>query len=348
MDRHVPPRVTYWTGIWRPGLEAISNELVTLRAALAPGAPVVSFSQGQSSAVLPAERAIRLSGERTWMLKALAATIEATGDVTHAWGAIDDWHFLRSLGRRPTVFTVVLPGPAQPGTSYTNVDVFAAETEPLARALVDAGVPPERVRIVFPGVDLNVFRAAPAPDRRFRLIFASSPSNPHEFEARGIHLLVDIARACPDIDVVLLWREWGDEAGTTTAFDALEAPRNVVREARGTRTMSEVYQSGHAVVCLYGDGFGKSCPNSVVEGLACGRPALVSEHCGIAALVADARAGLSVKLTTDACIDAVRRLQADWARHSQCARTLAVRRFGVDAFVSTYREIYGDLAARLR
>ena len=66
VDRHMPARVTYWTGIWDPTREAISKEVQTLRRAVQPAAPVVSLSAGQKSSISPRERVVRLAGAR-WM-----------------------------------------------------------------------------------------------------------------------------------------------------------------------------------------------------------------------------------------------------------------------------------------
>lgn len=344
MDRDVPPRVTYWTGIWRPGLEAISNEVDTLRRALAPAAPIVSFSNGQRTSFVPNDGVIRLSSSRRWLLRALAAAIERTGDVTHAWGSVGDWHFPGALGRRPFVFTAVLPGTTLPVERYARVSRFVAESEPLAGQLRDAGVPADRVSIVYPGVDLDAFTPAPPLDGRSRVLFASSPSRVSEFEARGIPLLVEIARACPDIDVVLLWREWGDADAASARLAELRPPSNLHRESRGARTMADVFRSAHIVACLFGDGFGKSCPNSVIEGLACGRPALVSEHCGIADLVMHANAGFAVPRTIEAAVDGIGRLQSSWSVCGNAARTLAESHFDVRRYVQAYREIYRTLS----
>lgn len=346
MDRDVPPRVTYWTGIWRPEQEAISKEVAALRNELAPRAPIISFSHGQRSHLIPSDRTIRLSGRRTWLLRGLAAALERAGDVTHAWGSIDDWLFLKALGRRPVIFTTLLSGQAFPSAHYARVAVFAAESEPLAAQLRDAGVPDDRVTVVYPGVDLEEFAPAPPPNGRFTLLFASSPSKVAEFERRGITLLVEIARACPDIDVVLLWRAWGDERAAARAFEDLNAPSNVVRQPKGTRTMAEVYRASHAVACLFSERFGKSCPNSIVEGFACGRPALVSAHCGIEHLISAARAGVSVPLTLEAAVAGVRHLQSDWSAHAAAARRLAETTFDMNRFVESYRALYARLASR--
>ena len=342
MDRHVPADVTYWTGIWRPGTEALSNEVQAVRLALAPRAAVVSFSAGQRSHIDWRNRALCLSARRWITLRVLARVVEPLGGVTHAWGALSDWHFMRSLGRRPMVFTVAFGGQAHAAAHYDAVRLFAIEAVALADPLLKAGIAPSRIRLVYPGVDLAEFTPGVAPESRFQVLFASAPARPDEFARRGIPLLVETARACPDIDVVLLWREWGDTTAAQRALAALSPPPNVRMVSRGQRTMAEVYRSVHAVACIYADGFGKATPNSIVEGLASGRPAIVARSCGIADLVAAAGAGYAIDPTVDSAQAAVRALQHDWLGHSARARALATQHFRLDQFVSAYRRAYAE------
>lgn len=343
MDRYVPAQVTYWTGIWRPGMEAISNEVAVLRRALAPDAPLVSFSRGQSSALLWGQRTIRLSGHRWIALRAVATALEPIGALTHVWGAVDDWHLLRSLGRRPIVFSVVLPGQALPLRHYDRVDLFAAETEGLAAELRGIGIAGDRIRIVRPGVNLQTFTPAPRPGGPFRVLFASSPSKVEELVARGIPLLVELARVRPEIEVVLLWRKWGDRSAAARGLADLDPPRNLVVQELGDRTMPMLFQSSHVVACLYEAGFGKSCPNSLIESLACARPVLVSEHCGLAPLVSERRIGRAVPLNVDAVASAVDDLQAEWAAVSLRSRAVAVELFDERRFVEDYGRLYAEV-----
>jgi glycosyltransferase involved in cell wall biosynthesis len=344
MDRDMPPQVTYWTGVWEPGREALSNEVQVLRELHGRRAPVVSFSSGQRSTVSLRDRVIRLSSTRWAMLRAVAAAIEPRGAVTHVFGAIDEWHLLRAVGRRPVVFTVALPGGAIDPALSRKVSVFAAETEPLADALVRAGVPAHQVTVVYPGVDLQRYSPTPPPSSdRFRILFASSPADPREFSRRGIPLLVDLARLRPELDVVLLWRAWGDQAAAIQALAALAPPHNLILESRAGRSMPDVYRSAHATISCYEEGFGKSCPNSIVESAACGRPVLVSSTCGVAGLVEQAGAGVVFPRTIGAAASAVDVLRHEYARYAERARTLATRRFDVDAFRSSYSEVYARL-----
>lgn len=345
MDRHVPPQVTYWTGTWDPVREAISKEIETLRRHRGPLAPVVSFSNGQRTALAPKDRVLTLAADRWLTLRGVARLLEPRGDVSHLFGGADDWHLLRVVGRRPVLFTVAIPGGKPAVALWDRVSVFAAETTMLGQALVDAGAPRDRVIVVSPGVDLEMFVPSPAKGPRFRLLFASSPARTSEFEARGIPLLVEVARHRPEIDVVLLWRAWGDQDAARHALAALAPPSNLRIEVRGGRPMTEVYQSAHAVACFYQPGYGKSAPNSVVEALACGRPALVADTSGLADLIDGARAGAAIPRDAETIAAAIDHLRARYDEHSVNARRLAERTFDARTFRSSYETLYAALAA---
>jgi glycosyltransferase involved in cell wall biosynthesis len=348
MDCDVPPQVTYWTGVWQPGREALSNEVQALRDLHGGRAPVVSFSSGQRSAVSLRDRVVRLSSARWAALRAVAAAVEPRGQVTHVFGALDEWHLLRAVGRRPVVFTVALPGRALDSTLARKVSIFAAETESLAGALIEAGVPRDRVAVVYPGVNLQHFCPDPEvlvpTDGRFRLLFASTPADPKEFDRRGIPFLVELARARPEVDIVLLWRDWGSRRAANRALARLSPPDNIVVETKDGRSMPDIYRSADATVICYEDGFGKSCPNSIVESVACGRPALVASTCGLAPLVARSGAGAVFSRDVDAAAAALDAVRRNYPSMAVRARMLAVDHFDIDRFRLRYCELYARLA----
>lgn len=341
----MPPRVTYWTGIWDPAREGLSKEVQSLRRALQPKAPVVSLSSGQRSSPWPRDRVVKLAGARSMAFRASAAFVEPLGHVTHVFGAMNAWHFMRSLGRRPLIFTVALPGPALDPVLYDKVAVFVAETERLAGDLRRAGISSDRIRIIYPGVSLDEYRPLTRPTRdRFQILFASSPSDPGEFDRRGIPLLVEVARLCPDMDVTLLWRSWGNQEGARRALALLDPPPNIRIDQRRGRDMASVYREADAIACFYEPGFGKSCPNSIVEALACGVPGLVADTCGIAELLAKEGAGIATARHPAEVADAARTLRREHARFSSAARHLAERSFDLRLFVDAYAQLYRDIA----
>jgi glycosyltransferase involved in cell wall biosynthesis len=344
VDRHVPARVAYLTGTWDPRREAISKEIATLRAMGRPPGRVVAFSPANASR-WAGDGVLTLSNRRWLLLRAAVAAFARSADVTHVFGPMDAWHLLRAAGARPTVFTVVAQGPALDAGLYDRVSVFAAESEQIACDLAAAGVDPGRVRTVYPGVDLQAFVPAPFPPiRPFRLLFASSPSDAAELEARGVPLLVELARRLTDVEVLMLWRPWGSARAADRALAALDPPPNVLVEHGDVRDMASAYARAHAVVACFAPGAGKACPNSIVEGLACGRAALVSRECGIAPVIERTGAGRAVSRTVDELAAAVDDLRREVRAVGAACRAAAQQYFDVNLFRRQYLSIYAELA----
>jgi glycosyltransferase involved in cell wall biosynthesis len=345
MGRVMSPRITYWTGIWDPAREALSKQVAALRQRVGPDSPVVSFSGGQRTA-RPRDGVIILSGARWLILRAVARAVEARGDVTHVFGAVDSWHMLRALGRRPIVLTAAIPGEPLTPEMYRGVKLFAAESEPIAATLIEAGVPRDDVELVYPGIDLAHFVPSPPPDGPFTLQFASTPSAPAEMERRGIPLMMEVARRAPDLRIVLRWRQWGDVTGARAALAALRPPPNVRIDFRDAIDMRSALAEAHATITLFADRFGKSCPNSVIEGLACGRPAIVSTGCGIADLITRSGAGRGSRRSADDVLQAIEDVRRDYDTFARGARALAESCFDLNRFFAAYESIYDRVARR--
>lgn len=280
-------------------------------------------------------------------LRACAMLVERWGEVSHVFGGLESWHLLRAVGRRPVLLTVALPGMPADRRVCDKVRIFAVESASLAKALSTAGVPSDQLRVIYPGVDLKQFAPAPLPaSRPFRVLFASSPADPREFEVRGIPVLVEAAKLCPEVEFVLLWRQWGDRSAADRGLQALAPPSNVTLVTRDVTDMPAMFNSVHAVVCCYAAGFGKTAPNSVVEGLGCGRPALVSEECGIGHLIDERGAGLAVRRDPEALAAGVLALQKDIQRFSSAARLLAEQVFDLRDFRRHYATLHEELSHR--
>ena len=277
----------------------------------------------------------------------IARWVQARADVCHVVGGVSSWHLLRALGRRPLLFTVGLSGETLEPALYEKVTVFVAETRELAARLVSGGVDSGRIRVMYPGVDLQQFQPSPLPPRSpFRLLFASSPTGPEELKPRGVDLMVELARACPDVEMVTLWRRWGDLEGSLRALAALDPPDNFKVIKRDEADMARVFAGVHASVCFFSPGFGKSCPSSIIEGLATGRPALLSDSVGIASLLEEEKAGCVGSRNIEALLAALERLRSGLDLYSETARRVAERHFDQGRLLPSYGRLYRDLASR--
>src|SRR5690606_17614908 len=94
VGRRMSPRVTYWTGTWDPRKEGVSKEIAALRSGERHRAPVVAFSPGNRTALLPGERTLTLSSGWWLALRATAPLVERRGEITHVFGGQSSWHLV--------------------------------------------------------------------------------------------------------------------------------------------------------------------------------------------------------------------------------------------------------------
>ena len=340
----MPPRVTYWTGTWDSQKEAISKEVNALRTGSRARAPVVSFSPAQRIRIDRGQRVLMLSGPAWPALRAVAFFLEPRGDVTHVFGGQFSWHLFRALGRRPILLTAVASaeGARLPDA---NIEQVAVETAAGIAEWLEAGIPRERIHVIHPGIDLDWHRppGGPSPDR-FRLLFASTPSDPAEIAPRGIPTLVDLARLRPDVDIWIPWRQWGDLSAARRAIEALRPPPNFIVSYENATDMRPHYANAHATVVCFAPGVGKACPNFVVEGLAMGRPCLCTSDSRIAHLITNAGAGLVVPPDARSLAEAIDPLRLGWVGYAERARGLAEDAFDLRQFRARYEALYEQIA----
>jgi glycosyltransferase involved in cell wall biosynthesis len=342
----VPPRVTYWTGTWDPAREAISKEIESLRIGRRARAPVVSFAPRQRLRVAWGSRVLVLPARHWMALRAVAALLEPFGDVTHVFGGQVSWHLLRALGRRPVILTAVVPPSGDGAVPTSRLAAVAVESKGSVDEWIRVGVPPERIEVIYPGIDLNWMRPLPPPAAaRPALLFASTPADVADLEPRGVPLLVELARRRADIDVLVPWRAWGDLDAARRAVAALRPPRNFIISFGDCADMREQYARAWATIACFAPGTGKTCPNFVLEGLASRRPAILTPSVGIAAEVAGNGAGVVTDRTVSALDAAIDVLRADWTGYADRARALAERAFDLRLFHDRYHALYETASA---
>jgi glycosyltransferase involved in cell wall biosynthesis len=200
------------------------------------------------------------------------------------------------------------------------------------------------VRLIFPPVDLDRFCPAPPPAAPFTVLFASSPELESWLGARGVPQLLDAAALRPAVRFRLLWRPWGTSEPHVRKMIAERGLQNVDLLVSRCGDMAGQYRAAHAVAVPFTDRTQcKPAPNSLVEGLACARPALVTNVVGLSDLVREGAAGVVCSPSGDALADGIDRLMADWPTYSVHARRLAERWFGQDRFLAEYDRIYRQL-----
>jgi glycosyltransferase involved in cell wall biosynthesis len=140
----------------------------------------------------------------------------------------------------------------------------------------DYGVPPDKIDVIPPGVDLNLFRPSLLPKRseRLRILFVGS-----QFERKGGPDLLEAARSLGD----------SIELDLVTSMDRVPIPEGVRATVhRGLTPQSDklvqLYRSADIFVL---PSRGDCMPQAVTEALACGLPVVATAVGAIPEMVSD-------------------------------------------------------------
>jgi len=275
-------RVAYWTtACLEPAIEAVSKEVFDLAASF-PASRIFAVSPHLSAPLRLRARALGLHTRFTPLLQCLIPVIELSAAVNHVYGEVSPWPFCKSLRRRPIVLTIASEKGRPVDDFLARCEVVVAQTEGMKARLAGWGVESKRVRLIYPGIDLARFkpRDASLPAGRPNVLFATFPREVSELDARGVSFLLETARKLPQIDFSLLLRPFsGGGAARSLVSDRVRAEglHNITLLEGTQERMDDLYRSHRFTVIPYTTSAGgKECPLSLVEGLACGVPVLIS------------------------------------------------------------------------
>jgi glycosyltransferase involved in cell wall biosynthesis len=333
-------------GHYDPRCEAVSKEIAALRRCPRQ-ATVVSLTPRGRPAGIESRRTLWL---RPAMYRALARPLawwmSRSRPIHHVFSNWPATPFLARLSGQAVVLTQLGSfssdaKPMQKGprpVSLLVVECRRDRDEALAR-----GWNPETLRWIHPGVDPREFREADVPAREpFTLLFAGVPFLPGYAEARGVDLVLDAARRMPDVRFRLLCREY---VPANVGEACLEGLGNLVVETWIHGDMPSVYAACHATLAPFRAGpLNKSCPNSLVESLAMGRPVLASKEVGIAPLVAEQGVGEVFAPTLEGLTSAIESLRIRYVERRRGARACAEKFFALDRFLRDYCGAYAEVS----
>jgi glycosyltransferase involved in cell wall biosynthesis len=334
-------------------MEGCSKDVFALKDHF-PSSRVFGLSRFYLLRISWRERYFGLNVRLYRLFRVLALLWEARSDVNHIYGSLSEWFFLRALRRRPTVLTVATcAAPLQP-EEYRHITRFVTHSRKTTESMIARGFDRAVIREIYPGIDLDRFASEPrlaawpfAPDSggdgRFRVLFASTPNWPDGLKVKGVDLMIDTARALPDVEFCMLWRPWPGAAELVESIKR-RATLNVRIPLAAISDMRPVYQAADATIAPFlTEDNTKICPTSLVESLACGRPLLVSSEVGIARLVRDEGCGVVFDPTPEALAAAVQTLRDNYRQYSARARPTAEKHFSLADCQRRHEQLYEEM-----
>ena len=338
----MPTRVAYWTSAFYPEMEAIAGEVALLRREF-PASVAWGISPN-CRLQMSWRRGFGFHPRLHWLFRGVTSVLQRGYDVNHIFGSLGDWFHLKAASKKPTILTAAAVSAPCDARLLERVDKFVVEWPQGRDPLIQHGIPAEDIRLILPPVDTDRFRPQPAPDCAFTVLFASSPERSDWLTGRGVHLLLDAAALRPEYRFRLLWRPWGNSYETVTAEIARRELTNVEIRRGRFDDMSEQYYQVHTVVAPFVDITQcKPSPNSLIEGLACGRPVVATDVVGLADVFEEDQVGVVCEREAPSLASALDRVKSEWPRLAANAATTARKRFSIEHFVKSYTQLYAEL-----
>lgn len=343
-SRGTPARIGYWMFNFEPRWEAASRELDTLATAFGQvyGTRTISLNVNKGIGTwfgrdkhLPA--AVGLPALPLLMRAARAVPIN------HIFASAGERILLPRLARLDGSILTITKGSSALGAIERNARTLAklryvvVESERHHDLLMQLGLDPDRVRLIYPGVERESYRRARGP---FTILFATSPKH-RDLLTRGVYLIMRTAERLPSVRFRLVWR-WNP--GLARQLIRERSLVNVDLVAGYVEDMKALYDESHAVIlpALEADSF-KPCPHSGLHSLAHGKPVLASRAASIAGIVDREHCGVVFEPTVDSLCRAIAQLNANYDAYQVNTMRTLERKFSRSGFIERYGKLYASL-----
>ena len=212
------------------------------------------------------------------------------------------------------------------------------QSEKTKNQLIDMGVDPEKIILIYPLIDLSKFRYSdPPPLDEFRILFASSPNlevpGEDNFKDKGLPLLFQAFKEFArnnNTKLYIVWRgKYNEQLSKKISGLNLEKDVKVIN---GVVNMPEMYAKVHITAIPFLNLWrSPEIPLSAVESLACGRPVVATDVLEIAELVQRCKCGCVAGPRKDDFLMALNKCRINYFTYQKNCREIDKESFDMDA-----------------
>jgi L-malate glycosyltransferase len=343
-------RIAYWTtSCLQPEIEAVSKEVFQL-ASYFRNSLLFGISPHYILRASWKNRYVGFHARFDPLLRLIIPLVERLCDISHVYGEATPWTFYKTLRSKPLLLTVASEK-IFPRTDFLErCRKVIVQTDSFYQQLRGLGVEKEKLELLYPGVDLQRFRPSinvPQQRRTPKVLFASAPRSKEEMQNRGVYLLLEAAQMNPQVHYHLLYREWSSgytSLAATAKWLETRDLENVTLTNSTVANMHCLYSNYDFTIIPYTEAKGgKECPTSVVEGLACGLPALISSYAPFAQFVAQHKCGVVFDPTPSSLVAAVEKGMRQYPELSANAVNVSHHYFSLDQLLRKMTQLYREV-----
>jgi glycosyltransferase involved in cell wall biosynthesis len=342
--------IVYWSiACLEPTIEGVSKEVFQLAGHFRDSL-IFGINTQYLFRMSLGQRYIGFHSRLDPLLRILIPLVELSCRINHIYGEICPWIFYKTLKRKPLVLTIASEKGRPQLDFMARCHKIIVQTETLRREILALGIDRTKVELLYPAIDLARFRPLPKVSglsKSPRVLFATAPRSQEEMVGRGVYLVLEAAKASPDIHYRLLYRTW--KSGYTSLqptkdWIACHKPQNVMLTNSAVQDMPSIYNGHHFTVIPYmqPDG-GKECPNSLVESLSCGTPVIISSVSRFAYFIDEHKCGVVFKPTPSDLVAAIDTGLTHYHELSKNAVVTANRYFSKERYLNRMEQIYQKL-----
>lgn len=339
--------VTYVVQRYRPELEATSKEIKCLRENI-PNSCIHDLHLDSIFKIRLKEN--YYSYNFFWYpLTYLPLALSTRKKIVHCYTGLPDSVYLPTLRKKNMIITATnyfsAREIAKKIPQLKKVNTIIIQSEAQKDDLISQGIPPEKIKVILPPVDLKKFYYQKA-EGKFTILNASCPTKVIDLGKRGIPLLLKSAATIKGSKIKLLWRKgWKEAEDALKRKHCQNIPSSVEVWAGIIQDMNEEYATVHCTIIPYlkRDPYLKVIPISVIESLAAGKPVLVSSETGIAPIIEREQCGVVFQPTKEGLLQAVDTLKKNYQAYQKNCRKTAEGYFSEEKFIQEHHKIYSSL-----
>ncbi len=342
------PAITYYVQRYRPAYEAISKEVQVLTAFFSRHYHIKVHNLHLDGLFSFSWKKEFFSQHFAWYLLTFPRTflLSRRSSINHIYTSLGDLPYLPVLQLKNTLLTAAASCSFEKMKRRVRylqkLPVIVVESEKQREQLRSLNLPEEKIKLIYPPVDVEKFYHAipsfPASSASFTILYASCPTRQEDFTKRGIYLLRETAGNISGVSFLLAWR---DHALTKAQKIFGSIPS--VRIQNGIASdMNFLYAQAHCTIIPYTcfDDYLKLIPNSALESLAAGKPLLVSSTTEIAAIVQKEKCGVVFEPAPESLCQAIAALKKNYQLYQQNCRRTAEKYFSKMNFLQQYKQVY--------
>lgn len=345
----MPKKIIYWVQRYKPSHEAISKEVEILANYFKKKYEVLIFDLHLDGLFNFKFNKKMVSHHFIYypLTFLFAKALNKRSNLSHIYTSLCDLPYLHVLRKKPIILTATAPCSEKRLKKkirlLKRLDKIIVENEYDKGLLLKHGISPKSIALIYPPVDLGNFFYSKAKNKKFTILYATSPERTGDFGLRGFNLIASTAKFSDNTVFDAPWRYKSYRKACKIIKES--GLSNVLVYHSIIKDMNSKYAHADCTIIPYTKQqiFLKQIPNSAIESLAAGKPILCSSKVEIAKIIGKEKCGVVFEPNEQSLADAIDELKKNYGKYQKNCRKTAEKYFSKASFISKYRRIYEAL-----